>query len=73
MADIQYVTKQGDMIDAVCFKHYGTTSRGVVEAVLEANIGLADEGATLDPGIVIVLPDFGGNEKESDQPIRLWG
>lgn len=32
----RYITKDGDMLDAICWRHYGRT-RGVVEQVLEAN------------------------------------
>lgn len=38
----KYLTKDDDMLDAICAKHYGRTA-GAVEAVLEANPGLANK------------------------------
>lgn len=52
-----YTTKQGDTLDWICWKHYGRQS-GAVEAVLEANPGLAGAGTVLAAGKVIVLPDL---------------
>lgn len=65
-----YSTKNGDMLDAVCWNYYGRSS-GAVELVLEANRGLADYGPELPAGLVIVLPDL---PSESDAPkmTRLW-
>lgn len=64
----RYMTKDGDMLDAVCWKHYGNES--TVAAVLEANPGLADYGPIFPAGVVIMLPDLvTGQEK---QAIRLW-
>lgn len=39
---------QGDTLDAICVRYYGRTE-GVVEAVLAANPGLAELGATAPP------------------------
>ena len=65
-----YTTKEGDMVDLVCAKYYGSTSGGQVEAVLAANPGLADYGPILPSGVQIVLPDI------TPQPAtitRIWG
>lgn len=51
-----YTSKQGDMVDEICQAYYGRTS-GAVEAVYEANNGLADLGPVLEAGVSIVLPD----------------
>lgn len=65
-----YQTRKNDVLDRICFKHYGHT-KGTVEAVLEANPGLADKGAVLPSGILITLPML--PEAESKKPsIRLW-
>ena len=45
---MQYRTKEGDMLDWICWKHYGQES-GTVELVLTANPGLAANGPKL-PG-----------------------
>lgn len=73
MADVTYITRDGDMVDAICASHYGRTAE-VTEAVLSANPGLAARGAVLDAGAEIILPDFGtpeGKPKEIET-VRLW-
>ncbi len=40
---IYYLAKENDMLDYICWKHYGFTS-GAVEIVLEENPGLAEYG-----------------------------
>lgn len=47
--------QQGDTVDALCWRQYGRTD-GTVEAVLEANAGLADIGLVLPVGTVVYLP-----------------
>lgn len=66
-----YTTSQGDRLDWVCFKYYGTERGGTVEAVLAANRGLADYGADLPAGLTIDLPDLPAPAAEVDT-IRLW-
>lgn len=51
-----YRTREGDMIDSICWRHYGRES--AVTEVLKANPGLADRGAVLPSGIQITLPDL---------------
>ena len=66
---ITYVTKDGDVLDAICWKYYGNTS-GTVEKVLEANRHLAELGSIFAAGVKIILPDLTlGTEEES---IKLW-
>lgn len=62
-----YTTKDGDMLDAICHRHYGVTA-GAVERVLAANRGLADLGPIYPAGIVIALPVI---PKPSKQRIDL--
>lgn len=64
----RYVTKDGDMLDALCWKHYGVES--AVVTVLEANPGLADYGPVLPAGIVIALPDQASSTTEPT--VKLW-
>ncbi|RKU01830.1 phage tail protein [Burkholderia sp. Nafp2/4-1b] len=53
---VEYVrVHQGDTLDALCWRHYGSTA-GTVEAVLEANPGLAELGPVLPMGTVVALP-----------------
>ncbi|WP_186202267.1 tail protein X [Burkholderia gladioli] len=57
---------QGDTLDALCWRHYGSTA-GTVEAVLDANPGLAELGAILPLGIVIDMPEL--NTIEQTKPL----
>lgn len=54
MAD-QIRTHQGETVDALCWRHYGRT-QGAVEAVLQANPGLARLGLVLPQGILVAMP-----------------
>jgi len=65
----QYRTRDGDTLDWICWKHYGRQS-GAVEAVLEANPGLADKGPVLSAGELIQLPDL--SPASTAEVIRLW-
>lgn len=67
----EYITRQGDTVDYICWKTYGTTRGGVVEAVLEANTGLADQGVYLPAGLMIDLPDLAA-PVQTVELIRLW-
>ena len=64
-----YRTSDGDMLDDIVYRHYGTTSGGIVEIVMNANHGLASLGATLPAGVLVHLPDI---EPPSDEGISLW-
>ncbi|TCW81003.1 phage tail protein [Burkholderia sp. SRS-46] len=48
---------QGDTLDALCWRHYGSTA-GTVEAVLEANPGLAELGVVLPMGTIVDMPEL---------------
>ncbi|RHW21687.1 tail protein X [Pseudomonas jilinensis] len=60
---------QNDTVDAICWRYYGRTA-GVTEAVLEANPGLADQGAVLPMGYLVTLPDQ--PRQAEQQAINLW-
>lgn len=64
-----YRTRRGDMLDQICWRHYGQQS-GAVERVLEANPGLADRGPVLPEGLEVTLPDAAPAPART--PIRLW-
>ncbi|UVS95944.1 tail protein X [Burkholderia glumae] len=49
--------QQGDTVDLICWRYYGRTD-GTVEAVLEANPGLADFGVVIPMGTLVYLPDI---------------
>lgn len=65
-----YRTSDGDTLDWICWKHYGQQS-GAVEAVLEANRGLAALGPVYQGGLEITLPDLVA-VVTNETPVRLW-
>jgi phage tail protein X len=64
---VTYTTKDGDVLDWICWKHYGTAT--VLEQVLDANPTLTDE--KLPAGIVVKLP-YIPSIKSKKQEIKLW-
>lgn len=69
-SDQFYVSKDGDVLDQIVFGRYGNTAAGQVEAVLEANPGLAALGAVLDAGVRIRLPDLA--DETPGETVKLW-
>lgn len=64
----KFRTNDGDRIDLICWKRYGSLDGRIVEKVLEANKGLsADE--ILPSGIEIILPE---NIKAETLETSLW-
>ncbi|MGY3171591.1 phage tail protein X [Pseudomonas sp. TE12234] len=61
-------TSDGDLLDTICHNYYGHLS-GTVEAVLNANQGLADEAQPYRAGVVIALPDLATPAQEQ---VTLW-
>jgi phage tail protein X len=61
-------TSDGDLLDTICHNFYGHLM-GSVEAVLDANQGLADEPQPYRAGVVITLPDL---LRPSEEGITLW-
>jgi len=61
-------TCEGDLLDALCFAHYGHL-QGCVEAVLDSNPGLARYGQPYPADLGIILPDI--PEPAADS-INLW-
>ncbi|SFJ63024.1 tail protein X [Aerobium aerolatum] len=65
-----YRTHHGEMIDAICRRAYGDES-GYVEAVLDANPGLAAAGPLLPANMLIVLPRV-PKASEVIKTVALW-
>ncbi len=65
-----YMTRQGEMVDAICRRVYGDES-GYVEAVLNANPGLAALGPVLPIRTSVVLPDLSRAAPER-KIVSLW-
>ena len=67
---MQYRTKDGDMLDAICYNHYGSSAY-YVEAVLTSNPHLTQQTPLLPAGILIALPDL-ARLKTVIHTVRLW-
>lgn len=65
-----YRTRDGDMVDWICWRHYDGRQSGAVEAVYAANRDLAEHGPRLPAGIEIVLPDL--PEPGPLPVVRIW-
>ncbi|RBJ82152.1 phage tail protein [Pseudomonas sp. MWU12-2534b] len=61
-------TSDGDLLDTLCHQYYGHLN-GSVEAVLDANQGLADEPQPFRAGVLIVLPDL---PSVTEAALQLW-
>jgi len=64
---ITYMTKEGDVLDWIVWRHYGTVS--VIGKVMKENPSVTDE--ILAPGIMIKLPYIESVQKTSRE-IKLW-
>ncbi len=71
----QYVTKSGDVLDAIVWRHHGRPSwsrmTGLVEAAIAANQQLRDHPMVLPQGLVIMLPDAPA-EGLPVATVKLW-
>jgi len=61
-------TSEGDVLDTLCQHYYGHLA-GTVEAVLDANQGLADEAQPFRAGVMIVLPEL---PVPASDTLQLW-
>lgn len=66
---ITYRTKQHDVIDWICWKHYGFTA-GSVEQIIQVNPEIAEYDDFLPEGLLIKLP--GIDKQSSVKQIKLW-
>ena len=66
-----YTTVDGDMVDHICWRHYGR-EWDTTEAVLDANPGLAARGAVLAHGVTIRLPIIAAKVATRRDSIRLF-
>ena len=69
------VSRNGVMLDQLCFEVLGTDAQGVVERTLEMNTGLAAVLAGNDQklpiGMLVTLPEL-HEMAPQDQTIKLW-
>lgn len=66
----EYRTSDGDTADYIAWKYYGTQDGQVVEQLLAANPGLADQGPVLPAGLVVQLPDL--EAVGQTDGVKLW-
>ena len=67
---MKYRTRDGDMLDNICFQHYGKNTQ-MLEQVLEHNPGLSQHGSIFVAGLIIDLPSA-PIINTVRQTIRLW-
>lgn len=65
-----YRTKEGETLDYICWKYYGTPNGLIVEQVLGANVHLADYGPLYPAGVLITLPDI--VPAPTNKSVHLW-
>lgn len=61
-------TSEGDLLDTLCQHYYGHLV-GMLEAVLDANQGLADEAQPFRAGVRILLPEL---PVAASSSLQLW-
>ena len=68
---MKYRTRQGDMLDAICHRHYsGIKPSDAMPEVLAANPGFEQHPPQLPEGLTLTLPDIPPPEPEPG--IELW-
>ncbi len=67
---MKYRTKEGDVLDAICARHYVDIPFRI-EDVITANPGLSALGPVLPSGLIIDLPLFEDGAPER-ATVRLW-
>lgn len=65
----QIRTQQNESVDALCWRHYGRT-QAAVEAVLQANPGLARRGLILPQGLLVTMPTLSAPPPKTT--VSLW-
>lgn len=67
---MQVRANQGDTVDSLCWRFYGST-KGMNEMVFEANPGIAALGPILPVGHVVEMPDKPA-QVNNKQIVQLW-
>lgn len=68
---LSYRSKTGDTVERIVWLHYERQNDRLVEMVLNANPGLADHGAVLPEGVLVILPEI--EDEPVSGSVRLWG
>lgn len=68
--------RSGDTLDALCWRHLGTTSGGVVETAFELNrtgsASLAELGDHIPEGTSVMLPDPPARTATTLETVNMW-
>lgn len=67
------IARQGETLDALCWRVYGKAMQGsqVVEQALLLNAGLADRGEILPHGLSVIVPSA-PQVSNTKEVIQLW-
>ena len=68
----QYRPKDGDTVDHIAYKYYGSTDNRIVELMLDANPRLSDQPAVLGEGVLLELPKQSQAANISNKKVKLW-
>lgn len=68
---LTYLSKEGDTLDYVVWKQYGTTDNRIVENVLSANQGLSEAGPIIPTSTLINFPEIKPEQVETAK-VKLW-
>jgi phage tail protein X len=66
---MEYITKDDETLDQICFKHYGVTN-GILEIVLTSNPHLSESDVFLKGGLTVFLPPL--ERQVNKETVRLW-
>ena len=69
-ADAVYIAQEGDMLDLVAHRRYGTVT--AVTRIRAANPDLAGIGPRLPAGTRVVLPEIDSTPQDTTQEVQLW-
>jgi phage tail protein X len=67
---IEYRVKDGDVLDWICWRHYGR--QDLVPTILAANPGIEHHGGRLPAGLLVLLPAIPSSQVPVPAPRRLW-
>jgi phage tail protein X len=68
-----YTTRDGDTLDYIAWNQYGAATNAILNALLAANFGLADQGPIYPAGLSVVLPVLDtATEQSTAQEVTLW-
>ena len=66
---INYRSKEGETVDEIAHRYYGSVDGDTLQSVYDSNPGLIEQGPELPAGALLELPDI---TPTTDQPVRLW-